>query len=228
MKLTSMRFALILFVCMSSLILSQPITTHATSGSCSVTTDGPGPSTVVVTLAVKLGDKIHAYIVTGNAGGILSLSITYPSSSFTGSNPTPGAVDTFSTLSAVAANGTATFTFNGTVGYAYFIEICPATTVPVLFSDGRLNNNDAAETAAIYCLADGSVRVYVYAEPKWAVSFTASPEEIATIATKPAKNTLIKQGWKAQLYRLTTGQLQVNAPGADGAKGDYVFIFTNC
>jgi len=90
-----------------------------------------------------------------------------------------------------------------------------------IFDDGRLNM-DALETAAIYCMADGSVRVYVPGEPLWVIAFDASPSEIAKIPTKPDKNTLIKSGKGAFLYRLTTGELQINATS------NYVYIFKDC
>lgn len=90
-----------------------------------------------------------------------------------------------------------------------------------IFDDGRLNM-DALETAAIYCLADGSVRVYVPGSPLWTIAFDASPAEIASVATKPLKNTLIKSGKGAFLYRLTSGELQINS------SNNYVFIFKDC
>src|SRR5262245_54568795 len=46
-----------------------------------------------------------------------------------------------------------------------------------LFTDGRLNNSDPWETSAIYCMGDGSVRVYVIGNP-WHIAFTASPDAI--------------------------------------------------
>jgi hypothetical protein len=97
-----------------------------------------------------------------------------------------------------------------------------------LFTDGRLNADGAEQTAAIYCLADGSIRIYVSATPKWVVSLTASPDDLASVPKNPAHNTLIKQGWKAQLNRLTGGELQVNSPGLNPSQGDYVFTFNDC
>jgi len=95
-----------------------------------------------------------------------------------------------------------------------------------LFDDGRLNDADAVETSAVYCLEDGSVRIYIPGNPSWGVAFTASPAEIARVPKKPAKNTLIKEAKGARLYRLTTGELQLNSPMNEHS--DYVFIFKDC
>jgi hypothetical protein len=105
--------------------------------------------------------------------------------------------------------------------------VCPGGKTSPLFPDGRLNNNDAQETAAIYC-KNGGVTVYVPAEPKWIRAFHVSAAEINKVPKNPAEHTLIKQGKGARLYRLTSGELQVNTPELDPTKGDYVFIFEDC
>jgi hypothetical protein len=96
------------------------------------------------------------------------------------------------------------------------------------FTDGRLNCNDAGQTAAIYCKPDGSVEVLAIFEGKGYPAFTASPAEIASVPAKPAKNTLIKQGNGAFLYRLTSGQLQVNRREDGTPAKDYSFRFNDC
>ncbi len=127
-----------------------------------------------------------------------------------------------------------------------------------LFDDGRLNNSDPWETAAIYCLADGSVRVYVIGNP-WHIAFTASPAAIINSSITPPdagagqsglgsasvilegigiyyyfshssghQAILISQGMGASLYRLPNGMLQVNSPGLNPKDGDYNFIFKEC
>jgi hypothetical protein len=97
-----------------------------------------------------------------------------------------------------------------------------------VFSDNRLNNNDAYETAAVYCEGDGSVQVYVTGSPKWILDFTASPADIAKVSTKPSQNTIIKQGNVAALSRLTNGMFQVSAPGLNPKDGNYTYSFPYC
>jgi hypothetical protein len=101
------------------------------------------------------------------------------------------------------------------------------------FTDGRLNNNDPWETSAIYCLGDGSVRVYVPAQPgrpsaNWVIAFDASVLEIAQVPTQPDTNTPIKAGHGAVLSRLTNGGLEVTTPGLNPIDGNYRFHFHDC
>jgi hypothetical protein len=118
----------------------------------------------------------------------------------------------------------------GTLNFANWTWSWSATACPgtgPIFPDGRLNSNDAQQTAAIYC-DNGGVTVYVPGTPKWYRAFHASKDEINKVPKNPAKNTLIKQRLGARLYRLATGNLQVNAPELNPTKGDYVFIFSDC
>jgi hypothetical protein len=96
-----------------------------------------------------------------------------------------------------------------------------------IFLDGRLNDCDADETAAIYCEADGSVMVMAIWQGKGYDAFSASPDEIALVPKKPTANTAIKSGNGATLYRLMSGQLQVNRAADDTGKL-YRFIFDDC
>ena len=64
-------------------------------------------------------------------------------------------------------------------------------------------------------------------DSKGSAAFVASPQDIAQVPAKPAVNTLIKSGNGASLYRLTTGELQVNRPEAGTGK-IYKFIFAEC
>src|SRR5258708_5575506 len=107
----------------------------------------------------------------------------------------------------------------------------------IVFNDGRLNNNDPWETSAIYCMGDGSVRVYVIGNP-WHIAFTASPDAIinsritppgsAGGLTGPNTAILISQGRGAHLYRLPNGMLQVSSPGLNPSDGEYRVIFFEC
>jgi len=93
--------------------------------------------------------------------------------------------------------------------------------------DGRLNC-DAAQTVAVYCLSDGSVKILAIdaVTNNGTLAFIASPTEIAKVPAKPTKNTAIKSGMDATLYRLTSGELQVNRNEPSGKP--YVFIFNGC
>jgi hypothetical protein len=94
-----------------------------------------------------------------------------------------------------------------------------------IFTDGRLNDCDAGQTAAVYCNDDGSVKVLAIFKGEGYPAFTATEDEIAAVPTHPAKNTLIKSGNGAFLYRLTSGLLQVNR-AEDGTGKVYSFRFT--
>lgn len=117
--------------------------------------------------------------------------------------------------------------------YFYGITVCPAGsslgggTCP-LFLDGRLNDCEAWETSAIYCLGDGSVRVYVIGQPMWTIDFDASPAEIARVPQHPRRNTVIKRGHFAALLRQTNGLLLVSSPGLNPVDGAYTFVFPAC
>lgn len=99
----------------------------------------------------------------------------------------------------------------------------------MLYDDGRLNNNDALETAAVYCTENGGLVIYGPPPPSslWHIVLTVTTAELDSVPTHPDIDILIKSGGGVNLYRLTSGELQINAPGVD-AKGDYVFIFKDC
>ncbi len=106
----------------------------------------------------------------------------------------------------------------------------PAGTAAVFrcpFHDGRLNSCDAGQTAAVYC-STGTVNVYAVDATTSAgrYAFSASPAEIVKVPFKPAKNTAIKSNLGATLYRLTSGELQVNRLEPTGKM--YAYIFAGC
>jgi hypothetical protein len=103
------------------------------------------------------------------------------------------------------------------------------SSAPCVNGDNRLNSvcDAPAQTVAVYCEKDGSVTVYAIYASKGYLAFIASPDEIAKVPSKPVKNTLIKQNLGARLYRLTSGELQVNR-AEDSTGKDYVFIFKDC
>jgi hypothetical protein len=115
--------------------------------------------------------------------------------------------------------------YNGQKEYEAVIPPCSGNDCPI-FEDGRLNDCDAGQTAAVYCTDNGSVKVLAIFDGKGYPAFTASPEEIAAVPTHPAKNTLIKSSNGAFLYRLTSGELQVNRRHDGTPAKDYSFRFT--
>ena len=54
-------------------------------------------------------------------------------------------------------------------------------------------------------------------------------EEIAAVSATPDENTLIASAGAIQVWRLTTGQIQVNAPGLEPEPTKlYVFVWAGC
>lgn len=92
-------------------------------------------------------------------------------------------------------------------------------------------SSDPARTAAIFCKSDGSIDIWQVVNSQGVPAFTASPIDIAAIPSRPASNTLIKSDGQGdigvRLYRLTSGQFQVNAPRGNDPNG-YVFIWNGC
>ncbi|MCQ3932822.1 MAG: hypothetical protein DPW16_20425 [Chloroflexi bacterium] len=92
--------------------------------------------------------------------------------------------------------------------------------------DGRMNNIivDPEQTVAVYCRSNGIEIIRPVGNQPVTVLF-ASIQEIATVGV-PRTNTLIKASVDVNLYRLSSGEFQVNAPGLGGKQ--YVFIWSGC
>jgi hypothetical protein len=107
------------------------------------------------------------------------------------------------------------------------VEGCAGNPV---FTDGRINRYDAGQTVAIYCASgeEGGIFTLIPATPYWRLGLVVTAAEINKVPTHPAKNTLIKKKGLVSLYRLTSGELQINAPGINHMKEDYNFIFNDC
>ncbi len=92
-------------------------------------------------------------------------------------------------------------------------------------SDGRINRFDLAAPVAVYPFTfEGGVGLRFYqidAGGHGTLILEVTPEQIAAVANPPASNTLIAStpGGAVALYRLTTGEFQVNA-------GSYVIVFS--
>lgn len=94
-------------------------------------------------------------------------------------------------------------------------------------NDGRVNHLDKAAEAAIYCTNNG-IEVY---DLDWSGNgtflFRTTFAELDQVPTVPAENTLIEGAPGFGLYRLTSGELQLNGP-ADWQGKPYVFIWNGC
>lgn len=96
----------------------------------------------------------------------------------------------------------------------------------LMFVDGRLNNFDMAAPVAVYPtpFATGTgLRFYaIDAAGAGMLVLEVSPEMIAAVPDQPTENTLIAStpDGSIALYRLTTGEFQVNA-------GGYVIAFSD-
>ena len=100
-----------------------------------------------------------------------------------------------------------------------------------LQEDGRLNRADAAAGSVVYCLPDGGIAVYdvdTLSRGDLALSITAA--ELATFPAVPTENTLVDSSASGaiRLYRLTSGELQLNSPGIYPSDPEYVFILNGC
>lgn len=90
-------------------------------------------------------------------------------------------------------------------------------------------NPTAAEpwrTAAIYCLPDGGIEVYSIVNGQGVYAFTAPLDLINAVGIQP-NNSLIAEGAGIRLYRLNTGEFQVNAPLGGDSNG-YVKVWGGC
>ncbi len=91
--------------------------------------------------------------------------------------------------------------------------------------DGRINRHHIAAPVAIYPVNYGDgmgLHLYRIDESgEGMLALTVSPEAISAVPAQPAENTLIAStpDGSIALYRLTTGEYQVNA-------GEYVVIFS--
>jgi len=105
--------------------------------------------------------------------------------------------------------------------------VCTGLYALPIFTDGRVNM-DTAQEAAVYC-NKGGVDVWRVIQSHGYFSLHVTKATIDKIPKFPVQNTLIAEDKKylVRLYRLTSGELQVNATSSEG-KGDYVFVWKGC
>jgi hypothetical protein len=171
------------------------------------------------------GDMVTLYLQTWDANGKVTVRIYGPNG------------DTFFTTFPATYTykfdqaGSATFNVaNLETGDRTRITVtatCNGYSALPLFTDGRINM-DADQTAAIYCYR-GGVNVSRIILSKGYPSLRVSAATIAKTPKYPAHNTLIAEDkrYKVRLYRLSSGELQINATSYEG-KPDYVFIWNGC
>ena len=82
-------------------------------------------------------------------------------------------------------------------------------------------------TAAAVCHDEG-VTVYGIKGEERTPLFTLTKAELDQLPQKPPTNTVIAQGSDVRLYRLTSGELQINAPPGTSDQLEYVFIWDGC
>lgn len=99
-----------------------------------------------------------------------------------------------------------------------------AQTIRIIFTDGRINDRDAAATAALYCASDGGVAVFGIDESSQGIFlYAVSQDQIASAlaqATDTGVNQVIAGAGGQILWALTSGELQLH-----DVAGRYDFIF---
>lgn len=102
--------------------------------------------------------------------------------------------------------------------------------------DGRVNWMDNAQTAAVYCEADGSITLLAIAQEtgRGLYALRVTVREITRAGIPDEEPVLIKADNRdaIRLYRLSGGEFQVVAPYTDAVQGTlpngYVFIWWGC
>lgn len=93
--------------------------------------------------------------------------------------------------------------------------------------DNRVNSADADPAAAVYCQSDGVAIWDVDTLSRGEFLFLVPFNKIAAIPSHPDVNTLIEEHGGFRLYRLTSGELQLNSP-PDWQGKEYVFTWSGC
>jgi hypothetical protein len=135
-----------------------------------------------------------------------------------------GVVTTGTTMTIPQAMDAASvIVWSAVVAYPYALSgSCRQTH---LFNDGRLDADGAFQSVALYC--DGTTLIaYAIFESKGYFAFKLTQDEINEYPDYPDHNVLIKQAKGVRLYRLTTGELQVNRDTPDGKQ--YSIILDSC
>ena len=110
------------------------------------------------------------------------------------------------------------------------------TPLGIGLDDGRVNWMDNAQTAAVYCEADGSITLLAISQDtgRGLYAIRVTVREVARAGIPEEEPLLLKTDMRDEmrLYRLSTGEFQVVAPYTDAVQGTlpngYVFIWSGC
>ena len=104
-------------------------------------------------------------------------------------------------------------------------------------NDNRVNNDnmrDCSPPIAVYCTPNSDVEIWaVNADTGQGVLHMTIPiSQVESVEQTPAENTLILENDNLHLYRLTSGELQINTwvydPFAPGQSKLYVITWDGC
>jgi len=148
-----------------------------------------------------------------------SLSTSYSVAPHT---PIEVTITVYSAINFTGSAITRSITFDCTTG-----AIVPSFTGGVHrcgITDGRLNcwPEMEAQPFAVYCEAGDVVIYSIDKQGVGTLAFRVTKKELDALDPKPAKNTKITEGIDVALYRLSSGELQVNG------RGDTFFIWKVC
>lgn len=114
-------------------------------------------------------------------------------------------------------------TWNGTIYYSIVTESPNFSGPAPAFVDGRINNFDVANPVVVYPIrTEAGTGLHIYSDAG-VLLLIVTPEMIAAVPAQPEANTLIAEANGVALYRLSSGEFQVNAPMYNGKT--YVLIF---
>lgn len=170
------------------------------------------------------GYRISVTATTPGAPPRAIFTVTGPSGTQT--SPTIGVYWTAPQTPGTLATVTVTMFINdANAGTAVDADLIQECSIPPP-DDGRMNNIivDPEQTVAVYCRSNGIEIIRPVGNQPVTVLF-ASIQEIAAVGV-PYTNTLIKSSFDVNLYRLSSGEFQVNAPGLGGKQ--YIFIWSGC
>jgi hypothetical protein len=189
---------------------SAPVTHSVTITSVNCST---GQVTVSITINGSPSTS-HTVTITNSSTGTSTTphTVTHSSGSFTETvSGTLASISGGDTIKVTSASGPYSMT---------------ATTTAAC-DDGRLNWY-VWSTAVIYCSdADGITIYQASKEGKIGQVFNVTAAELAALPAKPASNTLIKKVGTVALYKLTSGEYQLNV-GPDSEGKTQVLIWRNC
>ena len=97
----------------------------------------------------------------------------------------------------------------------------------VIAPDNRVNSADGNPAAAIYCQSDGVAIWDVDTLSRGEFLFLVPYNKIAAVPSNPDANKMIAEHGGFRLYRLTSGELQLNSP-PDWQGKEYVFTWSGC